>query len=444
MYSDDTFFIELCFYSVGFLSLAGVISIFLNFYFSSKVYRFYSVYLAVLIAFVLVVYYKNTGDFPMKTERRRNMNLLVDVLQMASHFLFCAFVYFAMVIEDEKFRKLRVYFHVFLGFTVVYTLAVVAFPKFMSRDFVVFLISRVVIIGLSLVFYIQLMKNLDRVFFRYLFAATSFVFISGFLALWDSFSTEGHSKYTGFDYLCYGFFLENLCFVGAFVYRYFKVNKEKKEAEQLYETQLYATKYEIQQLTMDNIGKEIHDNIGQKLTLASIYTQQLEHENSSAGTKEAIGNISGILNETLWEMRELTKSLTQNSIAEQLIYDLIEKECERVEKLKIIQAKFLCYNKKLDLETEIKTIIVRIVQEFIQNSIKHSECETISIVMHSNSGKIVLVLTDDGKGFDPERRYTNGMGLKNMEKRVKMLHGTIALESKLSFGTKITITLPIE
>jgi len=444
MYSDDTFFIELCFYSVGFLSLAGVISIFLNFYFSSKVYRFYSVYLAVLIAFVLVVYYKNTGDFPMKTERRRNMNLLVDVLQMASHFLFCAFVYFAMVIEDEKFRKLRVYFRVFLGFTVVYTLAVVAFPKFMSRDFVVFLISRVVIIGLSLVFYIQLMKNLDRVFFRYLFAATSFVFLSGFLALWDSFSTEGHSKYTGFDYLCYGFFLENLCFVGAFVYRYFKVNKEKKEAEQLYETQLYATKYEIQQLTMDNIGKEIHDNIGQKLTLASIYTQQLEHENSSAGTKEAIGNISGILNETLWEMRELTKSLTQNSIAEQLIYDLIEKECERVEKLKIIQAKFLCYNKKLDLETEIKTIIVRIVQEFIQNSIKHSECETISIVMHSNSGKIVLVLTDDGKGFDPERRYTNGMGLKNMEKRVKMLNGTIALESKLSFGTKITITLPIE
>jgi len=444
MYSDDTFFIELCFYSVGFLSLAGVISIFLNFYFSSKVYRFYSVYLAVLIAFVLVVYYKNTGDFPMKTERRRNMNLLVDVLQMASHFLFCAFVYFAMVIEDEKFKKLRVYFRIFLGFTLVYTLAVVAFPKFMSRDFVVFLISRVVIIGLSLVFYIQLMKNLDRVFFRYLFAATSFVFLSGFLALWDSFSTEGHSKYTGFDYLCYGFFLENLCFVGAFVYRYFKVNKEKKEAEQLYETQLYATKYEIQQLTMDNIGKEIHDNIGQKLTLASIYTQQLEHENSSAGTKEAIGNISGILNETLWEMRELTKSLTQNSIAEQLIYDLIEKECERVEKLKIIQAKFLCYNKKLDLETEIKTIIVRIVQEFIQNSIKHSECETISIVMHSNSGKIVLVLTDDGKGFDPERRYTNGMGLKNMEKRVKMLNGTIALESKLSFGTKITITLPIE
>ena len=444
MYSDDTFFIELCFYSVGFLSLAGAISLFLNFYFSSKVYRFYSVYLAVLIAFVLVVYYKNTGDFPAKTERRRNMNLLVDILQMASHFLFCAFVYFAMVIEDERFRKLRVYFRIFLWFTVVYTIAVIVFPRFMSRDFVVFLITRIVVIGLSIVFYIHLIKNLDRVFFRYLFAATTFVFISGFLALWDSFSTEGHSKYTGFDYLCYGFFLENLCFVGAFVYRYFKVNKEKKEAEQLYETQLYATKYEIQQLTMDNIGKEIHDNIGQKLTLASIYTQQLEHENTSADTKEAIGNISGILNETLWEMRELTKSLTQNSIAEQLIYDLIEKECERVEKLKIIKAKFLCYNKKLEIETEIKTIIVRIVQEFIQNSIKHSECETISIVMHSNSGKIVLVLTDDGKGFDIERRYTNGMGLKNMEKRVKMLHGTIALESKLSFGTKITITLPIE
>lgn len=443
MYRDDIFFIELCFYSVGFLSLAGVISLFLNFYFSSKVYRFYSAYLAVLIAFVLVVYYKNTGDFPAKTPRRRAMNLLVDVLQMMSHFLFCAFVYYAMVIEDEKFKKLRVYFRIFLGFTLVYIFSVIAFPSFMSRDFVVFLISRIVIIGLSLVFYIELFKNLNKVFFRYLFAATSFVFISGFLALWDSFSTEGHSKYTGFDYLCYGFFLENLCFVGAFVYRYFKVNKEKKEAEQLYITQLYATKYEIQQLTMDNIGKEIHDNIGQKLTLASIYTQQLDYNNTNEETKEAIHNISGILNETLWEMRELTKSLTQNSISEQLIYDLIEKECERLEKLKIIKAKFLCYDKKLILDTEIKTILVRIVQEFIQNSIKHSSCETISIVMHSHKQKATLVLTDDGIGFDLDKNYSNGMGLKNMEKRVKMILGTFAIESKINVGTKITITLPI-
>lgn len=443
MYTNDTFFIELCFYSVGFLSLAGVISLFLNFYFSSKVYRFYSAYLAILIAFVLIVYYKNTGDYPPKTPRRRAMNLLVDVLQMLSHFLFCAFIYYAMIIEDEKFKNLGVYFRIFLGFTIVYILAVVGFPLFMSRDFVVFLISRIVIIGLSLVFYIQLYKNLDKVFFRYLFAAVSFVFLSGFLALWDSFSTEGHSKYTGFDYLCYGFFLENLCFVGAFVYRYFKVNKEKKEAEELYLTQLYATKFEIQQQTMDNIGKEIHDNIGQKLTLASIYMQQLEHENKQTDTKEGIQNISGILNETLWEMRELTKSLTQNSISEQLIYDLIQKECERVEKLKIIKVKFLCYDKKLILDTEIKTILVRIVQEFIQNSIKHSECETISIVMHSLKQKATLVLTDDGIGFDLEKRYSNGMGLKNMEKRVKMILGTFAIESKINVGTKITITLPI-
>ena len=443
MYTNDTFFIELCFYSIGFLSLAGVISLFLNFYFSSKVYRFYSAYLAILIAFVLIVYYKNTGDYPPKTPRRRAMNLLVDVLQMLSHFLFCAFVYYAMIIEDEKFKNLGVYFRIFLGFTIVYILAVVGFPLFMSRDFVVFLISRMIIIGLSLVFYIQLYKNLDKVFFRYLFAAVSFVFISGFLALWDSFSTEGHSKYTGFDYLCYGFFLENLCFVGAFVYRYFKVNKEKKEAEELYLTQLYATKLEIQQQTMDNIGKEIHDNIGQKLTLASIYMQQLEHENKQTDTKEGIQNISGILNETLWEMRELTKSLTQNSISEQLIYDLIQKECERVEKLKIIKVKFLCYDKKLILDTEIKTILVRIVQEFIQNSIKHSECETISIVMHSLKQKATLVLTDDGIGFNLDYNYSNGMGLKNMEKRVKMILGTFAIESKINVGTKITITLPI-
>lgn len=443
MYNNDTFFIGLCFYSIGFLSLVGAISLFLNYYFPSRVYRYYSAYIAIILAFVVVVYIKNTGDFPSKTPRRRAMNLLVDVLQMMSHFLFCAFVYYAMVMEDAKFKKLRIYFNVFLGFTVVYALAVAAFPKVISKSFVLFLITRIVVIGLSVVFYIQLFKNLNKVFFRYLFAAVSFVFIFGFLALWDSFSTEGNSKYTGFDYLCYGFFLENMCFVGAFVYRYYKVNKDKKEAEQLYETQLYATKYEIQQLTMDYIGKEIHDVIGQKLILASIHTQRLDNDKNTTLEKETIENINGLLNESLWEMRELTKNLTQNAIAEQTIYDLIEKECERVEKLKSFKVKFLCIDRKIALESEIKTIIVRIVQEFIQNSIKHSECETISIVMHKNSGMIVLTLKDDGKGFELGKRYTNGIGLKNMEKRVNMLKGVFEIESKIDFGTKITISLPV-
>ena len=63
--------------------------------------------------------------------------------------------------------------------------------------------------------------------------------------------------------------------------------------------------------------------------------------------------------------------------------------------------------------------------------------------MHSHKQKATLVLTDDGIGFDLEKRYTNGMGLKNMEKRVKMILGTFAIESKINVGTKITITLPI-
>ena len=87
MLKNDIFFIELCFYTIGFLSLAGVITTFLNSYFSSRIYKFYGLYLLVIISFVVMVYIKNTGDFPKKSTQRLVLNLAVDILPR-----FCLFL----------------------------------------------------------------------------------------------------------------------------------------------------------------------------------------------------------------------------------------------------------------------------------------------------------------------------------------------------------------
>jgi signal transduction histidine kinase len=154
-----------------------------------------------------------------------------------------------------------------------------------------------------------------------------------------------------------------------------------------------------------------------------------------------VASINNILNDSLWEMRDLTKSLVHNGVSEGLIYDLIEHECERVRKL--CSTKFLCNDKKINLSHQMKTILLRVVQEFLQNSIKHAECKNITLVLHAKENQISLTLTDDGKGFDAEKQYSNGLGLKSMKTRIALLKGVFELESKVGFGTKITIILPL-
>ena len=443
MILNDPFFIGICFFSIGFLILVGFTGIYLNYFFKLKVYSYYSLYILSLITFIVAVYIKNTGDFPPKSERRYIMQLVVDGLQVWSALLFCAFIYYAMMLQNKKHEKLKNVYLFFVGFTLFYTIILFVFPDFIRKSYVFFVVSRVIIYLISIIFYYNIAKELKIVYFRYLFLAITFLFFFGFLALWDSTANAKTSIYTGFQYLCYGYFLENICFIGAFIHKYFIVEKEKNEAAHQYELQLISTKNEMQQQTLDYLGKEIHDNIGQKLTLASLYTQQLEYESKATNVKDTINNISQILNETLAEMREMTKSLTLNSIAENTIYHLVEKECERVKKLNQFNVKLRCNNKKIKLLIETKTIIVRIVQEFFQNSIKHAACENIMVVINESNNNVELSLEDDGKGFDINSFYSNGIGLKNMKTRAELLKGSFKLESKINVGTKVTVTLPL-
>jgi signal transduction histidine kinase len=208
-----------------------------------------------------------------------------------------------------------------------------------------------------------------------------------------------------------------------------------------HQKELLATQIEIQTQTMQHIGREIHDNIGQKLTLASLYSQQLLYENKAANHNEQIENISKIINQSLEELRELSKSLTDNTIESSTIFKLLTNECNKIEELKICNINLNCSNKKVVLSYPLKAILLRITQEFIQNSIKHTKCNLINIHLEQKNQSITLQLSDDGKGFDTNKK-SNGIGLANMKKRTQMLGGNFDLQSS-NLGTILNIDLPI-
>ncbi len=216
------------------------------------------------------------------------------------------------------------------------------------------------------------------------------------------------------------------------------LNNQHEEHQQ----ELLSTQIEIQNQTMQHIGREIHDNIGQKLTLASLYTQQLAYENKAPHINENIENISKIINQSLTELRELSKSLTDNTIENATISKLIKTECEKINDLKKCTLIFITNDENLKLSYQYKVILFRITQEFIQNSIKHAKCKSIKINLKSTVENITLILDDDGIGFDTIKNH-NGIGLINMKKRTELLGGDFLLESTINKGTTLSIKLPI-
>jgi len=233
-------------------------------------------------------------------------------------------------------------------------------------------------------------------------------------------------------------------FILQFKKRKLAYEKDKIETTQKHLQDLLQTQLEIQAQTMQHIGREIHDSVGQKLTLASLYTQQLAYENKAPQINDKIENIGNIINTSLAELRQLSKSLTDDSISESGIAELVQQECTKVNDLKKCTVSFSSDQKIQPLPYQVKSILLRIVQEFLQNSIKHSDCKNIQVALRSNESALILNLKDDGKGFELKDTKGKGIGLSNMKKRTELIGGSCYIDSSAGKGTTLIITIPLQ
>lgn len=210
---------------------------------------------------------------------------------------------------------------------------------------------------------------------------------------------------------------------------------------EIHQKELLATQLEIQQATMQQIGRELHDNIGQKLTLVSLYTQQMLYENKVPEVSERIDQVSNIINQSLQDLRSLSKTLTDDNISQKEIITLIQEEVDNTNAFKKCEVFFEHNFEQLELEFVHKNVLLRIIQEFIQNSIKHSQCKNIFIKLNTSAENLwELNIKDDGIGFDNSQKLSNGIGLTNMKNRAKIIVADFSFESRKNSGTQLSIS----
>ncbi|HKZ65374.1 MAG TPA: ATP-binding protein, partial [Chitinophagaceae bacterium] len=191
----------------------------------------------------------------------------------------------------------------------------------------------------------------------------------------------------------------------------------------------------------DEIGKELHDNISQILLAAKLYLSHAikKEELHSDLLQSCLENITLAIEET----RKLSHTLVAPSLGNITLIQAIEGLLREISVITSIQGKLITRDYNEDaLEKNIKLIFYRIVQEQINNILKHSGASSIIIQIIMTSNHILLSITDNGHGFDTNKK-TEGIGLRNIRHRAEYYDGSIQIISAPGKGCTLEVNIPI-
>jgi len=238
-------------------------------------------------------------------------------------------------------------------------------------------------------------------------------------------------------------------FITVFVLNYYK-NQAKHHTQLVnikneFKQTLLQSQLEIQEQTLKNISQEIHDNVGQVLTLAKLNLTTLMMNDAQA--PDQVKASQQLIAKAINDLRSLSHSLNTEYVQNMGLVRSVEYELEMLQKTGVIKTSFTIEGSVQRLEAQKELIIFRIIQEAIHNIMKHAEASSIHVSVSFSANDMQVSVADDGKGFDlsPLNDPGNqqfGLGLRNMHNRATLIGAKFSLTSEPNKGTTLHLSLP--
>lgn len=199
--------------------------------------------------------------------------------------------------------------------------------------------------------------------------------------------------------------------------------------------------FEGEERERKRISKDLHDNLGQKLTAAKLSIGSvLMDEALDSKYIEVLSDSKEIIEESMQDIREMSQNLFPSVLSDFGLESAIEKIIERINKTGKTKCKLSVEGNIKDLDHVIELNLFRICQEAISNAVRYSGATRVSIKIFNTKEVLSIRITDNGKGMNLEE-VTLGSGLNNMEERASAIHAEFFLESKNDKGTEIIVRL---
>ena len=244
-----------------------------------------------------------------------------------------------------------------------------------------------------------------------------------------------HSELMVYNSFIYGSLFEFSAFlvlIGNETLSVYKQRTRLLEKQKSHQAEIIKAIVESQERERNKVGRELHDMIGANI---SVIKQQVDKKNKS---------LISLIERTIDSVRNLSHGLITPLIKDDEFVDEINELCVLSSDIDL-QVKSHFHNWNKDINPEKATHLYRIVQELLQNAVKHSKANHIYIqFIVDNAGKLTLMYEDDGVGFDYENLINkNGLGLINIENRLKLINAKAFYDTKAN-GNGTTIIIEVE
>lgn len=222
--------------------------------------------------------------------------------------------------------------------------------------------------------------------------------------------------------------------------------RELDRLEALYQREILQARLETQEQTLLRVSQELHDNLGQHLALVRLHLCTLG-KNCTAGNMQKVQACREVLDRAINDLRDISRWLSSRYADRQPLPELLRDLLQAIGKSGALTAGFQLQGQERELPGEKKLLLYRMAQEAVSNSIRHAQATSICAVLAYHSDRMVLRITDNGKGIPPSAlplpgNKHKGTGLPNMQYRAALIGASLRVRGLQPRGTLVSIELP--
>lgn len=226
-----------------------------------------------------------------------------------------------------------------------------------------------------------------------------------------------------------------------------KQEQEMARVKDMYEKEALRSQLEIQENTFKTIAQELHDNIGQMLSVTKLSLSLLPLEKEHPAFAQ-LQNSKEVLNKAILDLSSLTKGLHSDRIAQVGLAESIRYELVALKNAGILQVKFHREGTEVEFNDQKSIFLFRIFQEALNNVLKHAKATEIRVNLDYQENLFTFEMKDNGVGFNvgdkkQSASSESGVGLKSMTNRARLIGADLSMQSEPGQGTTILIELPL-
>lgn len=199
---------------------------------------------------------------------------------------------------------------------------------------------------------------------------------------------------------------------------------------------------EVQEEERRGLARELHDEVSQSLGAMLVDMGHAANPRTPEDERTHLAEAKRIGEDVLSTIRNMCLGLRPSMLDDLGLIPALHWQARETSRRSGVRVTLTADDNEMELEDSHRTTVYRVVQEALQNIVRHAQATEAQIVLRREANRLVVAIQDDGKGFDPAT--TRGLGLLGMQERVARLNGVLRIESAPGKGTVLRIVLPLE